>query len=802
MMIKSGLLCLMLVALAACQNVYNVTITLRALRPRGFRAYITVDARNTNLLYFYATTYNNMQDALNFGPDKGQIEGAAVRQPNGRWLFEDYFVALTVGTVVKYGIFIPEQLPNAAGDDGLMFNGPRVDYKLFYVAALEDPSAPFPYCLPTITKVRGRQVCAGDVIFEDNFDTLREDVWQIEQYIPTDHPEYPFVSYQRLRSDPNVFVENGNLHIVPKLQDALMSDHNQSIETGSLDLTDGCTRSECSKVAFGPNILPPIVSGRLTSIPFAFTYGFVFIRAKIPRGDWLYPELLLVPLFKKFIGEKALASILKVARISDVLSGFKNFKGWNADERCINGGPHTSTQAAREERSGQFHEFALLWRPDLIKLSLDDVIYMDSNVWWADPCYKDIQSDFQSSLQDYRHLSLGVAAGGSLFPDSIVTDAGHAKPWRNGDAKASLKFWQNKTLWLPTWTAPSLVIDYVKVVALGYRSLVDPSAPPPYCKNTVTKVRGRHVCAGDVVFEDNFDTLQESQWQIEHYIPTDHPEYPFVSYQRLTSEPNVFVENGKLHIVPKLQDELMSDHNLAIETGSLDLTDGCTRNECSKVAFGSDILPPIVSGRLTSIPFAFTYGVVYIRAKIPRGDWLYPELLLVPLFKKFVGEKALASILKVVRISDVVAGFKDFTGWNVDQRCYGGGPHKTTEFVRDELSDDFHEFSLRWTPDAIKLFVDNTMYMDSNVWWADPCYKDIESDFRSSLRDYRHLSLGVAAGGSLFPDSIVTDAGHAKPWRNGDAKASLKFWQNKTLWLPTWTAPSLLIDYVKVVALE
>lgn len=45
---------------------------------------------------------------------------------------------------------------------------------------------------------------------------------------------------------------------------------------------------------------------------------------------------------------------------------------------------------------------------------------------------------------------------------------------------------------------------------------------------------------------------------------------------------------------------------------------------CMKHAWGADILPPVVSGRITSKGFAFTYGIVTVRAKLPQGDWLYP----------------------------------------------------------------------------------------------------------------------------------------------------------------------------------
>ncbi|XP_063360672.1 uncharacterized protein LOC134649773 [Cydia amplana] len=72
---------------------------------------------------------------------------------------------------------------------------------------------------------------------------------------------------------------------------------------------------------------------------------------------------------------------------------------------------------------------------------------------------------------------------------------------------------------------------------------------PMVCASTLTRLRQGTACAGQTVFEENFDTLREDIWEVQHYVPVDHPELPFVSYQRST----VSVKNGYLRIVPKLQ---------------------------------------------------------------------------------------------------------------------------------------------------------------------------------------------------------------------------------------------------------
>lgn len=48
-------------------------------------------------------------------------------------------------------------------------------------------------------------------------------------------------------------------------------------------------------------------------------------------------------------------------------------------------------------------------------------------------------------------------------------------------------------------------------------------------------------------------------------------------------------------------------------------------------AAGYDIINPIQSARLTTKKsFSFTYGIVEVRAVMPRGDWIWPAIALLP----------------------------------------------------------------------------------------------------------------------------------------------------------------------------
>lgn len=54
-------------------------------------------------------------------------------------------------------------------------------------------------------------------------------------------------------------------------------------------------------------------------------------------------------------------------------------------------------------------------------------------------------------------------------------------------------------------------------------------------------------------------------------------------------------------------------------TGQIDTT------ECKRVASGSQILPPVMTGKVTTRhKFGFKYGRIEVRVKLPAGNWLIP----------------------------------------------------------------------------------------------------------------------------------------------------------------------------------
>ncbi|GLV44857.1 Gram-negative bacteria binding protein 3 [Carabus blaptoides fortunei] len=339
-------------------------------------------------------------------------------------------------------------------------------------------------------------------------------------------------------------------------------------------------------------------------------------------------------------------------------------------------------------------------------------------------------------------------------------------------------------------------------------SVVTTVTPPIQCSVfSQTTVNGNYACKGQLIFEDNFQTLNQKKWKTENKI--SGPDYQFVIYMNFPE--NVGVRNNLLYLKPTLSTDRFGENFI---NEQVNLGRNCTgipgTPDCDKKAETYQILPPIISGRVkTKDTFAFRYGKVDIRAKLPKGNWIYPELFLQP--AEFAYGLQYDSGQMRVAFSAGNAGLGNelqggvILGTTEEARRYGMRKSVNDE---GEWSDNFHVYSLHWTPHMISLSVDGTSYgtieppkdgfasqaMDLKTsagqrWVSGDHIAPFDKEF--------YLSLGVGVGGHSFPNDIP-----GKPWKNDSPKNTLKFWQNKNTWRPTWSANSAMqVDYVKVWAL-
>ncbi|XP_011188964.1 gram-negative bacteria-binding protein 1 isoform X2 [Zeugodacus cucurbitae] len=332
-------------------------------------------------------------------------------------------------------------------------------------------------CEPALTKIRDRNVCRGELLFEENFNGNELNVtrWRYEVRLPLDNADAEFVLY-----DTNAEITNGLLKIEPHIWGNDSPD--ADIRRGSLNLGARCTAYqnpdiECRRQPFGRVVLPPILTARInTKHAFSFKYGRVEVRAKLPQGDWLYPLLLLEP-HANLYGQQAYASgQMRIAFIRSNLQ-LQTQSGTEMGGRLLNGGAVLRPEAiyrnafmvntSRDAHFGEtFHVYTLTWDDRRLSFEVDGQKYGSIDGGFAQhevgQNYAWTSGNYMAPFDQEFYITLGVAAGGhGDFSDDYLS-----KPWANTSPKAALNFWRDRANWKSTWTSPALVVDYVRVFAI------------------------------------------------------------------------------------------------------------------------------------------------------------------------------------------------------------------------------------------------------------------------------------------------------------------------------------------------
>ena len=164
------------------------------------------------------------------------------------------------------------------------------------------------------------------------------------------------------------------------------------------------------------------------------------------------------------------------------------------------------------------------------------------------------------------------------------------------------------------------------------------------------------------------------------------------------------------------------------------------------------------SARLTSKGKGdWTYGRFEIKAKMPRGKGLWPAIWMLPTDWKYGGWPASGEI----DIMEHVGYLPDSIFGTVHTAAYNHvlGTQKGTHTFRNDLSEAFHVYTLDWTENEIKIFLDEELYFS---------YKNEHKSDKEWPFDQRfHLLLNIAVGGnwgglrgideSVFPQSMQID---------------------------------------------
>ncbi|XP_050455203.1 beta-1,3-glucan-binding protein-like [Cataglyphis hispanica] len=434
-------------------------VTVEPLHPVGLRMSIP-DEHGITLVAFHVK-FNEDFDGL----EAGQIAKDILKVRNGRWTYQDRHTELKRDDIIYYWIHVVYQ--------GLGYNKIDQSHRVvdFYnydgTKYISNKVQDEENCMTTsdtwiFENGARRQACSRQLLFEDNFDIINSTNWNsIQRFAGA--PDYEFVVYM---TNDVTDTNDGRLRIKPILLDTKFG--NNFTSHGRLIL-EGCTgqvgTSECQRQGAGSYILPPLISGRLnTKGKFEFLFGRIEIRAKLPRGDWVYPLLILES--TENMWEFGLHREIRIASSvgNEIL---RTSEGENISNHILSaGGLTTSLNESNAQNINQlpkrssskswaddFHIFEIEWKSGLIVIKVDGVQYGEQTV--------------DGSFGKPSYLTLGIAVGGiHEFPD-LVTSNGYVKPWRNVEAKATYNFYRAKNNWYFTWdTQTALQVDYVKVWAL------------------------------------------------------------------------------------------------------------------------------------------------------------------------------------------------------------------------------------------------------------------------------------------------------------------------------------------------
>ncbi|KAI0051591.1 glycoside hydrolase family 16 protein [Auriscalpium vulgare] len=291
-----------------------------------------------------------------------------------------------------------------------------------------------------------------------------------------------------------------------------------------------------------------------------------------------------------------------------------------------------------------------------------------------------------------------------------------------------------------------------------------------------------------------------------------------------TSSDNLFVRNGQLYIMPTLTTNYLKSPGLIFDGGNYTIP-GCTaaKTNASACSVASNAktgatVPPIMSARIsTKGTYSIQYGKVEVVAKLPRGDWLWPAIWMLPTDSKY-GAWPLSGEIDIMEGRGNGPEYpaqgnnyvRSTLTWGalpgLIARAYGWQSQKRTSYAKA-----FHTYTMEWTQDFIKIYVDSrlTSMVDMKINnkqagnggfffnkgkfpttstngtateivvpnpWKDGGQS---APFDQSF----YLVMNLAAGGTSgwFPDKKGD-----KPWFDSSNTAMRDFAQAQSTWSATW----------------
>jgi len=367
-----------------------------------------------------------------------------------------------------------------------------------------------------------------------------------------------------------------------------------------------------------------------------------------------------------------------------------------------------------------------------------------------------------------------------------------------------------------SWTQGSMGVRAALLTALVCVALAANHGPTPTSKATSAPRTLR------TVLYDDFSSgkIDPAKWK---HASTGFSNN-FVIY---SPEPaNSFVKHNMLYIKPTMTvDHFGADY---LEHGVFDAK--ALWGDCSNLdtgdrgcqLSGSGKIPPVMSAMLMT-KVNITYGRVAVRARLSKGDWLWPAIWLLPAERLYGGwpRSGEIDIMESRGNEHYTENYGRHRSKGVDYTHfalhYGTTWNKWHErdvngeywLKTGNLADTWHTYWMDWTEDYIKMGIDNVTVMN----WATPPEGYFQHGHFNHATDPWvngtkaapfdrpfFLILNVAVGGVWFWEE---NQPYARPWNASSPKDQQQrdFWAARHLWQPTWHGDNIAMR-VKSVKME
>ena len=228
-----------------------------------------------------------------------------------------------------------------------------------------------------------------------------------------------------------------------------------------------------------------------------------------------------------------------------------------------------------------------------------------------------------------------------------------------------------------------------------------------------------------VIFDEEFATLR---------LKDDHPEgiwEPHYSYGQRTNETNNELE---YYVDPRTDrdpPEFRPYHPFTTDNGILTIRARPLPQDLRGKAQGL----PYTSGMLTTYQtFSFQYGYAEIRAKIPKGQGLWPAFWLLPTDRTWPPE---------IDVLEALGHETRQYYTTLHSRQIGSKSKIMNAFPTPDLSENFHTYGVKWTADEI------VWYFDGRRMVSVPTPSDMHKPM------YLLVNLAIGGGWAGAPDATT-----------------------------------------------